>query len=208
MNEYGFDYLNYITSIPKGMDYGSTKQSYINPKEKSYQSSSEKSYMTPINKKYTSQSYQSYSNKSEKSYEELMKKSNMSNMMEKYKDTNMMDYNQTLDPTEGWLRGNLFPSLYEPYKNYKPMELNPTNERETLLYQVMQYKFALTELNLYLDAHPNDKEILDLYNKYLTIEKQMTDKYESMYGPLSLDSNYLGKNTWKWNNSPWPWEGV
>lgn len=119
---------------------------------------------------------------------------------------NMVQKQQTLDPTQGWMRGNLFANLYDPYKNYKPMELKPKNERETLLYQVMQYKFALTELNLYLDTHPNDTEMIRLFNQYQDIEKQMCDKYESMYGPLTLDSNYLDKNKWVWKNSPWPWE--
>ena len=113
---------------------------------------------------------------------------------------------QPLDPIQGWMRGNLFANLYDPYKNYKPAELNPKNERETLLYQVMQYKFALIELNLYLDTHPNDTEMIKLFNQYQDIEKQMCDKYESMYGPLTTDSNNLNENRWEWINSPWPWE--
>ena len=28
-----------------------------------------------------------------------------------------------------------------------------------------------------------------------------------MYGPLTLGSNDLGNNTWKWIDNPWPWEG-
>ena len=27
-----------------------------------------------------------------------------------------------------------------------------------------------------------------------------------MYGPLTIDSEYLNNNSWVWNNSPWPWE--
>ena len=161
MNDYGFDYMNYITNIPNSMNYNQTK------------------------KKMTFS----------------MDNQNMINPM-----TNMMQNQQPIDPTQGWLRGNLFANLYDPYKNYKPANLDPKNERETLLYQVMQYKFALTELNLYLDTHPNDTEMIKLYNQYLNIEKQMCDKYESMYGPLTLDSNYLDKNNWVWTNSPWPWE--
>lgn len=160
MNEYGFDYLNYITNVPNNMNYNNFPQNNMN-------------YML----------------------------NNQSNL-------NKMKKDQPIDPSQGWMRGNLFANLYDPYKNFKPRELDPKTERETLLYQVMQYKFTLIELNLYLDTHPNDIEALNLYNKYLTIEKQMSDKYESMYGPLTLDSDYLGKNTWNWKNSPWPWEGV
>jgi len=115
---------------------------------------------------------------------------------------------QLLDPPQGWMRGNMFANLYDPYKNYKPEDVKPQNERQALLYQIMQYKFALTDLNLYLDTHPNDDNAIQLYNNYLNNEKQMCDKYESMYGPLTLDSEHLDKNTWVWKKSPWPWEVV
>ena len=155
MNDYGFDYMNYITNIPNSMNYTKNDINYT------------------------------------------MNKKNI---------TNMMTNQQITDPIQGWLKGNLFVNLYEPYNNYKPTILNPKNERETLLYQIMQYKFALIELNLYLDTNPNDAEMIKLYNQYLTAEKQMCEKYENLYGPLTLDSNYFDKNTWVWKNSPWPWE--
>lgn len=170
MNDYGFDYMNYITNIPNNMKYNKQEK-----KDMDY--AANKLNTSSINYKMSNQ--------------------NMTNMIPKQ---------QPIDPVKGWLRGNLFANLYDPYKNYKPDNLEPKNERETLLYQVMQYKFALIELNLYLDTHPNDMEMIKLYNKYLKIEKQMCDKYESMYGPLTLDSNYLDKNTWEWLKSPWPWE--
>ena len=159
MNEYGFDYMNYITNVPNSMNYNSNKPS------------------------------------------------NMNFIVQNQSDFNMSNQ-QTIDPTHGWFLGNLFANLYDPYKNFKPMELVPRNERETLLYQVMQYKFALIELDLYLDTHPNDSDAIKLYKQYLEIEKQMCDKYESMYGPLTLGSEHVGKNTWNWKKSPWPWEGV
>lgn len=161
MNDYGFDYMNYITNIPNSMKYNQSK---------------------------TNMNFSDY-------------KQNMGNMM-----PGMMQKDQPIDPKEGWMKGNLFANLYDPYKNYKYAKLDPKNEREALLYQVMQYKFALIELNLYLDTHPNDTEMVRLYNQYLDIEKKMCDKYESMYGPLTLDSEYLDKNNWVWKNSPWPWE--
>ncbi len=153
MNNYGFDYINYVTGIPNNMIYDN------NQIDNNY----------PINYPKDNQE-------------------------------------QLFNPIQGLTRGNLFVNLYNAYKNYQPMPLMPMNERDTLLYQIMQYKFALVDLNLYLDTHPNDSKMISLYNKYLTIEKQMCDKYESMYGPLTLDSNYLENNTWNWKNSPWPWE--
>lgn len=167
MNNYEFDYINYLTKVPNNMNYANSQNM---------------------------------------NYNTIPNFSNQNNMiddsMEKLRDNK----SQVLDPTEGWIRGNLFKNLYDPYKNYKPGNVEAGNEKEALLYQVMQYKFALIELNLYLDSYPNNQELIKLYNKYLKIEKQMCDKYESKYGPLTLNSDYLNKNTWVWKNSPWPWE--
>lgn len=160
MNDYGFDYMNYITNIPSNMNYN------------------------------------------QKSNTNMYSKNNMGMNM----GFGMMKKDMPINPNEGWLKGNLFANLYDPYKNYKPANLDAKNEKEALLYQVMQYKFALIELNLYLDTNPNDTEMIKLYNKYLDMEKKMCDKYESMYGPLTLGSDYLDKNSWVWKNSPWPWE--
>lgn len=112
------------------------------------------------------------------------------------------------NPKEGFLRGNLFNNLYDPYKNYKYGSLNPSNKKEELLFNLLMYKFALTELNLYLDNYPNNTEILNLYNKYLFEEKQLCNQYEKQYGPLTTGSENINTNNWDWNKSPWPWEGT
>ena len=113
-----------------------------------------------------------------------------------------------LDPYQGFIRGNSFSQLYDKYKNYKPMELNPKNEREAMLYQLLQYKFALTDLNLYLDTHPNDQEMIAVFKKYLTIEKQIKERYEGMYGTLTVYDINPNTTNWIWKNSPWPWEVI
>ena len=72
-----------------------------------------------------------------------------------------------LSPMEGFLRGNMFQDEYEPYKNLTYFKLNPKDEKEKLLYQVMAYSFAINDLNLYLDLHPEEKQVLDLFKKYV-----------------------------------------
>lgn len=121
---------------------------------------------------------------------------------------NNMDKNNQIDPKEGFLRGNLFDNLYDPYKNYRYGILKPSNNKEELLYNVLMYKFALIELDLYLDTHPNDMDKLNLYNRYLSEEKKLCKEYEKNYGPLTLDSENIGTNSWNWIKSPWPWEGT
>ena len=149
MNDYGFDYMNYINSIPNNINYA-------------------------IN----NQKIPSYKNQQKES-------------------------NKTVNPTEGWLKGNLFKDSYEPYKNYKPAIINPQNEKEALLYQVMQYKFALTELDLYLDTHPDDEKAICLHKEYCNKYRKLADQYQKIYGPLTI---MFPCNKWRWLEEPWPWE--
>lgn len=131
-------------------------------------------------------------------YKQLDNNFNVSNKMN----------NNNIDPKEGFLRGNLFDNLYKPYKNYTYGNLKATNKKEELLYNILMYKFALIELDLHLDTHPSDTMMLNLYKKYQTEEKQLCNEFEKNYGPLTLDSEYLGNNNWNWINGPWPWEGT
>ncbi len=110
------------------------------------------------------------------------------------------------DPYQGFIKGNMFPTLYNQYKISRPYEIQPMNEQAEILTELNSLEFAAHDLNLYLDNYPNDNNAINLYNKYLEIEKQMTQEYEKMYGPITCDSLYIGNNSWAWNNSPWPWE--
>lgn len=79
-------------------------------------------------------------------------------------------------------------------------------ERQMLLHQVMALDFYLTELNLYLDTHPNDQRAIQLFNAALAKAMCAREEYERQCGPLTT---YCSKNdgpTWQWINSPWPWE--
>ena len=124
--------------------------------------------------------------------------------------TNENNYtnNITSNPYEGFIRGNLFDNLYEPYKDYKIKKIDPSNDKDALIQQLMQYNIALIDLDLYLDINPNDSNALNLYNNYLNIKKQLLDKYENKFGPLDLSSKYIADGSWNWDNGNFPWEGV
>ena len=109
-----------------------------------------------------------------------------------------------LSPMEGFLRGNMFQDEYEPYRNLTYFKLYPKDEKEKLFYQVMAYSFAINDLNLYLDLHPENKEVFNLFKKYVQEEKELCGEYVKKYGPLEVTET-LG-NKYDWLNSPWPWE--
>lgn len=113
---------------------------------------------------------------------------------------------QIYDPYNGFIRGNMFPELYNSYKLNKPLEITPINEQAELLTYVDALTFAMIDLNLYLDVYPNDRETLELFNQYRMQADEYTKKYESKYGPLELTSNSLNTFPWAWDNAPWPWE--
>ena len=184
MNNYDYEYMNYQNNFPldeecSSNSFGSDRVNYI-----------QKDNMDNYKIQFLNQS---------------TKKDGMDYL------TNLMGFTSSnsdaiAEPYKGFIRGNMFENLYEQYKNYKPMNLNSSNERENLLNQLQQYTFALIDLDLYLDVNPNDGNAIKLYNNFLGIKRQIMDKYENMYGPLTLDSDDLNKNSWVWIRSPWPWE--
>lgn len=109
-----------------------------------------------------------------------------------------------LSPMEGFLRGNMFKDEYVPYKNLTYLKLNPINEKEKLLFNIMALDFAMNDLSLCLDLNPKKKEVFDLFKKYVEKKEKLTKEYENLFGPLEL--NHTIGNTYNWINSPWPWE--
>jgi len=114
--------------------------------------------------------------------------------------------NKILEPMEGFLRGNMFQDEYVPYKNLTYFKLNPINDKEKMLYKIMALSFAINDLNLYLDLHPDKKEIFVLFKKYIAEKEKLCKEYENVFGPLEITSTT--GNKYNWLNSPWPWENT
>ena len=109
------------------------------------------------------------------------------------------------DPYQGFIRGNMFPTLYNGY-GIKNLDINPTNEQARMLTTLSALEFAAHDINLYLDLHPEDKDMIELYNQYRIESNELRDKYENAYGPILASSNTTNQIPWNWKNSPWPWE--
>jgi len=125
---------------------------------------------------------------------------------------NQPSYNQVsnqtnlYNPYNGFIRGNMFPELYNTYKVNQPFEIKPMNEQAEMLTYIDALGFATIDLNLYLDNFPDDKNALELFNQYRSLKEQYMNEYEKKYGPLNLGSDALNQYPWVWNNGPWPWE--
>ena len=110
-------------------------------------------------------------------------------------------------PEEGFTKGNLFPEMYTPYKNYVPKSVMPKDEKSKLLLEIDKYSFARHEINLYLDLNPNDSSMLQLFNDYREKENKLVNLYESKYGPLNITSDSLDNNPFLWEALAFPFEG-
>ena len=110
------------------------------------------------------------------------------------------------DPYEGFIRGNMYKDLFDPYKIKEPYEIRPMNEQAEMLTYIDALCFACTDLNLYLDVFPNNKQMINLYNKYNGQKNELMNKYQEKFGPLTLDSSSLNTFPWGWNERPWPWD--
>ena len=101
---------------------------------------------------------------------------------------------------KGIVRGTLFPGLELPFMgmvNKNELPVTPLTELQTMA-------FAIQELALYLDTHPEDHEALQLYRSYQAMYDQGRAKYEKMCCPLNHMS--VTEGAYKWFDDPWPWE--
>lgn len=113
--------------------------------------------------------------------------------------------NKIFNEKDGFMYGNMFKSEYTPYKNYKVAKLDSNCEKGDLLLRIYEYDFALNDLALYLDLHPEDNRIYLLFKKYTDEFNECVRLYESKYGPLELnDSDYT---CYMWEKGPWPFAG-
>ncbi len=77
-------------------------------------------------------------------------------------------------------------------------------QKDEMFKKLKCLNFSINELALYLDTHPDDEKALCLHRRYCKEYKDLKEKYEKMYGPLSI---YFPCNKWRWLEEPWPREG-
>ena len=102
---------------------------------------------------------------------------------------------------KGLVRGTLFPGLDLPFMgmvNQKELPVTPKSELQVL-------GFAIQELALYLDTHPEDREALELYRSYQNLYHKGMMTYSEKCGPLN-HATPVDDKEYSWMNDPWPWE--
>lgn len=103
---------------------------------------------------------------------------------------------------DGLSKGNMDVALYDPFANYVSKKLDEKDPKIAL----RAYLFAMIDLQLYLDVHPDDVVAKELFNKYLEEFNKMKEEIERKEGPLTFDSKYNLTKNWVWEHN-WPFAG-
>ncbi len=83
----------------------------------------------------------------------------------------------------------------------------PVPCRKDLMDQINQYSFAINDIILFLDSHPNDQNAMEYFRKYRKLRMDALKEYDKYYAPLTLDTAAKDSLPWSWASEPWPWEG-
>ncbi|MBO8128776.1 MAG: spore coat protein CotJB [Peptococcaceae bacterium] len=83
---------------------------------------------------------------------------------------------------------------------------NKDPDREELLREIQEWQFVATELTLFLDTHPENREALRDYNMAHERLRNLHRQWETRYGPLTSQGHSPSQYPWQWVEEPWPWE--
>ncbi len=105
------------------------------------------------------------------------------------------------EPPKGLIRGTIYPGLDLPFRgmvNQKELPVTPKTRMQVLA-------FAIQELAMYLDTHPEDQEALELYRQYQALYDKCAKEYGEKKGPMThmMPVDHKG---YTWLCDPWPWE--
>ena len=76
---------------------------------------------------------------------------------------------------------------------------------EQLLKKISELEFAITELNLYLDTHPDNKEALEMLTKLSATLKSTMYDYNAKCPPLCV-ADVSNNVPFEWVQGKWPWQ--
>ena len=87
------------------------------------------------------------------------------------------------------------------------MNPNQNQQREMLLKKINEVSFAVDDILLFLDTHPDCQVALDFYRQNVAIRKEALSEYARLYGPLTIDTaDDSCSRSWEWIQQPFPWE--
>ena len=83
--------------------------------------------------------------------------------------------------------------------------MNNMNKQQLFAF-ITEVSFALDDISLYLDTHPEDTEAIAYFEKQNQMYREALHEYSTQYGPLTLSHVHNPKDYWTWADQPWPWQ--
>ena len=77
--------------------------------------------------------------------------------------------------------------------------------QEELMRMINEASFAMDEVLLFLDTHPEDAAAMQYYQNVAAMRRNAMNAYQNQFGPLMVDD--VRGNRWDWVTEKWPWEG-
>ena len=85
---------------------------------------------------------------------------------------------------------------------------HPSCSQKELLNLINEVSFAVVELTLFLDTHPDNEQAMACLKEHSETRNRALQEYAADYGPLTLDTASENcSRRWEWVMQPWPWEG-
>ncbi|MEA4833455.1 MAG: spore coat protein CotJB [Oscillospiraceae bacterium] len=83
---------------------------------------------------------------------------------------------------------------------------NMNQNMNDLKKELCSVSFAMFDIMLFLDTHPDSKEALQEYCLLSERARTVKKAYEEASGmPITADDACI-HDEWKWVNEPWPWQ--
>ncbi len=82
------------------------------------------------------------------------------------------------------------------------------NEKAVLRRKIFETDFALYELVLFLDSHPENKKAMELMARYRKMREELVGDYEKRFGKYIVTLSDVPDDAehWQWIEGPWPWD--
>ena len=131
------------------------------------------------------------------------------------------DWCEPYDLVTALAEGTLFPCLNlaffkAPEGKYKCQTSSTTSNisqknREEMMSSLAAVSFAINDLTLYLDTHPDCSKGIVLFHQLLEQRLSLLSSFATKFYPLTQTSMVTGdydKNQYGWSEGPMPWEGA
>lgn len=129
-------------------------------------------------------------------------------------DVPVQQWGELYDWCTALCNGTIFPDLNLEFfaaANMPCPQFSCSSKQEAMMNEIDQISFALNDLTLYLDTHPDCMKGMELFRKLQERRVQLLAEFARLYYPLTIDSMSgdctNGTGEFRWGDCPAPWEG-